>query len=229
MTSLDTGNPISSVGLIVKAGTRNETAQNRGLTHALRIAACYATKNNTAFSIVRNLQQQGGDLSVTTSREYTLYSSQLPRINVNEALEYFLATAESPAFKVNMMTTFPIQNPHFSTVSCLQSWEISDNVPGQMNFDLDKVCKPTKAIELLHQAAFRDGLGNSIYSPAHMVREPFVVNYFDYILNLYVLFRSENISQPCFKSSTRSTIWPIEWCCSGWTWITMLSSDTARR
>ena len=39
----------------------------------------------------------------------------------------------------------------------------------RMNFDLASVDLPTQTLELLHKAAYRTGLGNSLYSPEHMV------------------------------------------------------------
>ena len=38
-----------------------------------------------------------------------------------------------------------------------------------MNFDLASVDLPTQTMELLHKAAYRTGLGNSLYSPEYMV------------------------------------------------------------
>ena len=40
-----------------QAGSRNEGHDNAGVSHALRVASGLATKKNTAFGIVRNLQQ----------------------------------------------------------------------------------------------------------------------------------------------------------------------------
>jgi predicted Zn-dependent peptidase len=84
VASMDTGAAISSVGFIVKTGSRNETNDNRGVNHALRLAAGLGTADNTSFSIVRSIQQAGGNMDVVSSREYTLYSSQVPRNNVRD-------------------------------------------------------------------------------------------------------------------------------------------------
>ncbi len=35
--------------------------------------------------------------------------------------------------------------------------------------EVSELSDEAKAVELLHQAAYRKGLGNSIYSPVHMV------------------------------------------------------------
>ena len=60
-----------------QAGSRNETYDNLGVSHALRVASGLATKKNTAFGMVRNLQQVGGNMSCTQGREHTLYAVQV--------------------------------------------------------------------------------------------------------------------------------------------------------
>ena len=62
----------------LQAGSRNEEHANSGISHALRIAAGLATKNNSAFGICRNLQQAGASLTCTQGREHTLYTVQVP-------------------------------------------------------------------------------------------------------------------------------------------------------
>ena len=61
----------------MKAGSRNETYENTGISHALRIAAGLATKKSSAFNITRNLQQLGANLTCTQGREHTLYTVQV--------------------------------------------------------------------------------------------------------------------------------------------------------
>ena len=63
-----------------------------------------------------------------------------------------------------------LKNNHFIIVIFLYS--IAKNLAHQverMNFDLASVDLPTQTLELLHKAAYRTGLGNSLYSPEHMV------------------------------------------------------------
>merc|ERR1711892_1228683 len=91
VASIENHSPITTLGVILKAGSRSETHDNAGISHSLRIAAGLGTKTKTAFSICRNLQQVGASMVAT------------------------------------------------------------------------------QAVELLHQAAFRGGLGNSLYCPTHKV------------------------------------------------------------
>ena len=58
-----------------------------------------------------------------------------------------------------------------SMVDCpsFKPWEIAEFCPERMNMEIAGLAEPDIANELLHKAAFRDGLGNSLYSPQHMV------------------------------------------------------------
>ena len=67
------------------------TYENSGVSHALRIAAGLATKNNSAFGICRNLQQSVASMVCTQGREHTLYTVQ--------AIEYFTDVVSNQAFK----------------------------------------------------------------------------------------------------------------------------------
>ena len=53
-------------------------------------------------------------------------------------------------------------NPAFKT------WELGD-VTRRLGLDRLQMDPATLATELLHKAAYREGLGNSLYCPEHMV------------------------------------------------------------
>ena len=63
--------------------------------------------------------------------------------------DYALAMVDTPAFK---------------------AWEVHDAVPGRMAEEYANLSLADVATCLLHQAAYRDGLGNSLFAPQHMVR-----------------------------------------------------------
>ena len=77
VASVDSHSPITSLGVVVRAGPRFESYENTGVSHMLRISAGLATKNNSCFGITRNLQQAGTGLVCTQGREHTLYSIQV--------------------------------------------------------------------------------------------------------------------------------------------------------
>ena len=77
VAAIENHGPIASLGVVVKAGSRNEVYADAGVSHMLRISAGLATKKNSAFGITRNLQQAGTGLLCTQGREHTLYSVQV--------------------------------------------------------------------------------------------------------------------------------------------------------
>jgi len=147
VASVDSHSPITSLGVVVRAGPRFESYENTGVSHMLRISAGLATKNNSCFGITRNLQQAGTGLVCTQGREHTLYSIQTTRNNTDMAVDYLTDIVSNQAFK---------------------PWELHDTLP-RMSLELHNLAPETKALELLHSAAFRTGLGNSLYSSDHKV------------------------------------------------------------
>ena len=131
----------------MQAGSRNEEHSNLGLGHALRIAAGLGTKNNSAFGICRNLQQAGASLTCVQGREHTLYTIQATRDATDLAADYLCDVVSNQAFK---------------------PWELERNLP-RMKLELATKNPAADAVELLHQAAFRSGLGNSLYCAPHKV------------------------------------------------------------
>merc|ERR1712086_76094 len=142
VASIENHSPVTTLGVIIKSGSRNEGYDNAGISHALRIAAGLATKNNSAFGICRNLQQAGASMVCTQGREHTLYTVQATRDQTDIAVEYLTDVVSNQAFK---------------------TWELTRCAP-RMKLELASASPATQAVELLHQAAFRSGLGNSLYS-----------------------------------------------------------------
>merc|ERR1711963_65261 len=147
VASIENHSPITTLGVIVKAGSRDETYENKGVSHALRIAAGLGTQNKSAFGICRNLQQNGASLVCTQGREHTLYTVQATRDKMDVAVENLAEVVSNQVFK---------------------PWEIARAAP-RIKLELANRSPATQAIELLHQAAFRSGLGNSLYCSSNKV------------------------------------------------------------
>eukprot|EP00088_Acartia_fossae_P002638 TRINITY_DN11094_c0_g1_i1.p1 TRINITY_DN11094_c0_g1~~TRINITY_DN11094_c0_g1_i1.p1 ORF type:complete len:457 (-),score=182.33 TRINITY_DN11094_c0_g1_i1:163-1503(-) len=147
VASIENHGPVTSLGVVVKAGARNEVYENTGVSHMLRISAGLATKNKTAFNITRNLQQIGSNLHCTSGREHIMYYAQATRNNSEMIADYLTDVVSNQSFK---------------------PWELGDTLP-RMRVELGNVSPGTKALELLHQAAFRSGLGNSLFCAEHKV------------------------------------------------------------
>jgi len=149
ITSLDSDSAaVSAVGVLVKSGSSYETFENQGASQAIRLNAGLATQNASSFSLVRNIQQMGGQLNVVGSREYLLYSLITPRTTVQEAFDYLTEIVASPVFKTH---------------------ELVDHVYQRMENEINQLDMASQAVELLHKAAYRHGLGNSLFAPSYMV------------------------------------------------------------
>lgn len=152
VSSLDSdASAVSTVGVLVKSGSSFESYENLGVSHAIRLSAgCVTTKNATSFGIVRNIQQVGGHVNVIGSREHLLYLLTAPRSNLVDAFDYFNEMVTQPSFK---------------------PWELNDHIPVRMLEDVKNMDMPTFAIEALHKAAYRHGLGNPLYAPEYMIAQ----------------------------------------------------------
>lgn len=113
----------------------------------LRIAAGLSTKKATSLGITRNIQQVGGSLSVTSDREIVAYTIEVTRDNLETALSFLENAVVGQVFK---------------------PWEVSDSLP-RLRVDLANVSDQVRAVELLHRAAYRSGLGNSVFCPKYQV------------------------------------------------------------
>ncbi|XP_011639291.1 cytochrome b-c1 complex subunit 2, mitochondrial isoform X1 [Pogonomyrmex barbatus] len=143
VTALDNNNPVAQISVIFRAGSRNETYDTQGTAHHLRIAAGLSTCRSTCFGITRNIQQLGGNLTATTDRESIAYTLQITRNNLDRALTFLEDVATQQVFK---------------------PWEISDQLP-RLRYELSMIPETTRIMELLHKAAYHNGLGYSLYSP----------------------------------------------------------------
>lgn len=97
--------------------------------------------------MTRNVQQTGGNLSVSTDREVIEYNLELTRDQLDNGLNFLSDVATQQLFK---------------------PWELKDTV-GHVKADLARVTPQIRAVDLVHRAAFRRELGNSIFCAKHHV------------------------------------------------------------
>ena len=69
VVSCNDGSPLTTIGLLVKAGSRFETYDTLGTSHALVNSVGLATKRHTAFGVTRNVQQMGTQLAAQKGRD----------------------------------------------------------------------------------------------------------------------------------------------------------------
>ncbi|XP_066148530.1 cytochrome b-c1 complex subunit 2, mitochondrial [Euwallacea fornicatus] len=139
--------PISRISIVFRAGARNETAENLGVSHVLRVAAGLTTKNQSQFAITRNIQQLGASLTATSDRETISYTLEGTREAVEKALPFLSEVATQQIFR---------------------PWEVAE-LADQLKLELAVRPLQLRAIDLLHKAAFRTGLGNSLFIPKFQI------------------------------------------------------------
>lgn len=123
------------------AGSRHEAYEKQGTTHILRVGAALSNNNSTEFGVRVNVKATGGDLSVLSDRESIAYNVELKRDELATGLKYLQDVATQQSFR---------------------PWELRD-VTYRVKDDLARVPAVARAVDLLHQAAFFRGLGNSVF------------------------------------------------------------------
>lgn len=93
------------------------------------------------------MQQIGASLDATCDRELIAYTVELSREHLDTGLKYLQAAVTHQIFK---------------------PWELDDNKP-RLRADIANISDQVRAVELLHKAAFRSGLGNSVFIPDYQI------------------------------------------------------------
>ncbi|TWT04556.1 pitrilysin family protein [Planomicrobium sp. CPCC 101079] len=66
-----------AVGVFVKAGSRDESPEENGITHFIEHMLFKGTETRTAKQIAREFDRIGGDINAYTSKEYTCYYAKV--------------------------------------------------------------------------------------------------------------------------------------------------------
>ncbi|TCD65163.1 ubiquinol-cytochrome c reductase core subunit 1 [Steccherinum ochraceum] len=146
VAAVDNGEPTSAVTFLVKAGSRYENKP--GVAHALQNFAFKSTAKRSAIGTVREAELYGGVLSSSLSREHLALTAA------------FLRGDES--FFVDVLSSFVTEakftrhelNEYVAPVCEAESTSAASN-------------PATRALELAHGLAFRNGLGSPVLSTAH--------------------------------------------------------------
>lgn len=141
VTSAENNSPITRVSIIYRAGSRQECNDNQGVAHVLRICAGMTTKSASQFAITRNIQQVGASLHCTLDRETISYTLEGTRSAVEQVLPFLSSVATEQEFR---------------------PWEIADNI-GRLRLELATRPPQLRTVDLLHKAAYRTALGNSLF------------------------------------------------------------------
>ncbi|MFK8252549.1 M16 family metallopeptidase [Ancylobacter terrae] len=88
----------ASLGVWVGAGSRDEAADEHGISHLLEHMAFKGTRRRTARAIAEEIEAVGGDLNAATSVEHTSYNARVLADDVPLALDVISDILTEPAF-----------------------------------------------------------------------------------------------------------------------------------
>ncbi|HZT27965.1 MAG TPA: pitrilysin family protein [Pseudolabrys sp.] len=88
----------ASLGVWIGAGSRNERADEHGISHLLEHMAFKGTRRRTARQIAEEIEAVGGDLNAATSIESTAYYARVLKADVPLALDVLSDILSEPAF-----------------------------------------------------------------------------------------------------------------------------------
>uniref|UniRef100_T2MH24 Cytochrome b-c1 complex subunit 2,mitochondrial n=1 Tax=Hydra vulgaris TaxID=6087 RepID=T2MH24_HYDVU len=143
VASIDNGGSVSKLAISLQSGSRYESVTNQGISQLVKNAAFMANKDRSALRTVREMQDIGGSLECSTSREAITRQASFLRNKLVNAMQIMASAFNGPLF---------------------YNWELSE---------VKKMCRMENAtyaanenavnLELLHKAAFRNGIGCSLY------------------------------------------------------------------
>ncbi|KAF6202494.1 hypothetical protein GE061_002890 [Apolygus lucorum] len=140
---------IAKVAVAVRAGSRYESADNAGASHIIRSSCGLSTGSVTGFAIMRNLQKLGSTLSATSDRETIVYTLESTVDQIQPSLKFLSTIINEQVFK---------------------PWELADNIP-RIKYELGGLPPQALLFDLIHQAAYRTGLGNSIFVKDYNIKK----------------------------------------------------------
>jgi ubiquinol-cytochrome c reductase core subunit 2 len=144
VASIDTGASISRVSVLTNVGSRHETAANLGINHLLKNAAFMDNGERTSLRTVREVQEVGGSLDATSSRETSSRNAAFLRNRLAEIMGNIAPGITQPLF---------------------ETWQVEDAKNMCLLQNATVRCDDTASnLEALHHVAYRSGLGNSLYS-----------------------------------------------------------------
>ncbi|MGM0589544.1 MAG: M16 family metallopeptidase [Bacteroidota bacterium] len=87
-----------AVGIWVKTGSRNESAELAGVTHFLEHMLFKGTENRSSYDIAMSMESVGGYLNAFTSSEYTCYYARCLNTQIDRALDVLTDMVQHATF-----------------------------------------------------------------------------------------------------------------------------------
>ncbi|MCQ2285550.1 MAG: insulinase family protein [Bacteroidales bacterium] len=79
--------PVSHFGILVNAGTRDEKPEKMGLAHFVEHTIFKGTKKRKNFQIIKRMEDVGGELNASTSKEETYFHSSFLSPDYERSIE----------------------------------------------------------------------------------------------------------------------------------------------
>ncbi|KAI7872775.1 Metalloenzyme, LuxS/M16 peptidase-like protein [Spinellus fusiger] len=156
VASIEEPGHIAGLAVVVKGGSRFENG-HRGVAHLLKN---YGFKNNTkrtAFRIAREAELAGAVLSSNVTHESLVYSAEFLSENADQFAEILADVVQHQKFQEHEF----VDVARHTKAQALSAWANHE----------------VSAIELAHQGAFREGLGNSVFAKSGAISNASVKNY----------------------------------------------------
>ena len=83
----ETDSPISHFGILVNAGTRDEDEHKMGIAHFVEHTIFKGTQKRSAHQVIRRMEDVGGDLNASTSKEETYFHASFLSPDYPRAVE----------------------------------------------------------------------------------------------------------------------------------------------
>uniref|UniRef100_A0A8C4R0F1 Ubiquinol-cytochrome c reductase core protein 2b n=1 Tax=Eptatretus burgeri TaxID=7764 RepID=A0A8C4R0F1_EPTBU len=151
IAALENHSPIANLSAVVAAGSRHEDLSLLGSTHCLRASAFLTNRRTSTFKIRRCIEKVGGNLDITSTREYTVYSINVLRDHINDLANILGGILAEPLF-------YP--------------WELQD-LHHRMRLEKSIALHSTHmaVLEDLHMIAYKNALRNSLFCPDFMMEK----------------------------------------------------------
>jgi len=91
----------ASLGVWVGAGSRDELADEHGISHLLEHMAFKGTSRRTARQLAEEIEAVGGDINAATSAETTAYYARMLKADVPLALDVLADILSDPTFEAS--------------------------------------------------------------------------------------------------------------------------------
>lgn len=119
--------PIAYVGIMVRAGTRDEESMENGMAHYIEHCAFKGTKTRTARQIIGQIEGIGGEINAYTTKEETVFYAATP-------VEHFSHTFRLIADMV-LHPTFPKKETDKEVGVILDEIESYNDSPSELIYD----------------------------------------------------------------------------------------------